>query len=80
MVWRILYFFILASIVGLIAWKVWRVYKEEKRNQLREDFDAAAANKETIEELQREVHRRNLIGQRDKDKKAVKEFIDNNKE
>ena len=36
--------------------------------------------KETIEELQREVHRRNLIGQRNKDKKAVKEFIDNNKE
>ena len=77
MIGRVLWFLLVAALLSWFAYSFYKVYKEDKRNKLRESVQKAAATKAMYEELAKKVK---TVGKTNpKDKETVNDFIEENK-
>lgn len=80
MIGRVIWILVLAILVGLILWKVFKVYKEEKRNKVREELQDAVDNKALYKETAEEVKKQNTVkGGGKEDRAKVQKFVNENK-
>ena len=80
MITKLIWGCIVVGGITLLLWRLYRIWKEERRSHIRENMEDAAAEKRFWKETAEQVTKESAVkGGGEKDKKKVEKFIRENR-